>query len=290
MTNSYAFISHSSADKQFARRLDDALAYAGVRTFLDERDIRIGESIPEQLFSAINQSTHLIYVISKNSATSAWAREELSAAQFRRLSSASVTVLPIRIDDTLPPDSIAHLKYADFSSWQLDIEFARSMQRLLQDMGIEVPSVGSTEVKFLTRHFSDLLLIGELALTMSSELEGGQTLQQAIVWTSAPKFWAPYAISYSLEDKFLLKKVDAFIQKAGDEMKVSDSQLILSLHQRFFELPRLLRDFENSMDCATHSDCELIRGSLTHIYVLINKMFKEALTLLPIFQPTAPGA
>ncbi|MHB1428479.1 MAG: toll/interleukin-1 receptor domain-containing protein [Rhodocyclaceae bacterium] len=75
MTNSgklKVFLSHSSNDKPFVRDLDRALQAYGIESFLDERDIGIGEDIPHRLFNEIYAATHVCYVISRSSITSEW--------------------------------------------------------------------------------------------------------------------------------------------------------------------------------------------------------------------------
>ncbi len=70
MQSQIVFISHSSSDKAFVRKLDAGLAGSGVRTFLDERDIKAGDSIPMKIYEAMEAATHVIYVISENSKNS----------------------------------------------------------------------------------------------------------------------------------------------------------------------------------------------------------------------------
>ena len=68
-----AFLSYSHADKEFVYRLNAALLSNGVDTFLDEKDIRVGDSIPTKIYDGIDKSSHLIFAISATSIKSKWA-------------------------------------------------------------------------------------------------------------------------------------------------------------------------------------------------------------------------
>ena len=77
------FLSHSSKDKDFVRDFDTALQAFGIETFLDERDIGIGEDIPQRLYQELSHASHIIYFISRNSIDSKWVQEELSIGKVR---------------------------------------------------------------------------------------------------------------------------------------------------------------------------------------------------------------
>ena len=59
MTMSSIFLSHSHADKDFARRLAMDLKRAGVRIWLDEAELKIGDSLIEKIREGIDQMEYL---------------------------------------------------------------------------------------------------------------------------------------------------------------------------------------------------------------------------------------
>src|SRR5947208_1191173 len=95
----YVFISHPSLDKAFVNRLADSLAFYGIPVFLDERSIKVGDSIPGKIYAALERCSHVIYVLSVNSINSKWVNEELSVAKMKQLNSKDCNILPIAIDD-----------------------------------------------------------------------------------------------------------------------------------------------------------------------------------------------
>ena len=132
------FISYSQHDRELARRLVDTLTLYSVPTFLDERGIRVGESIPSRLFEELDRASHVIYLIAKKSLASRWVQEEFSVAKTKQLSSRGCKILPVLIDDVPLPASVAHVKYADLRNWTLKEAYAEGVLGLLSALGLEV--------------------------------------------------------------------------------------------------------------------------------------------------------
>jgi TIR domain-containing protein len=108
------FICHSHEDKAFARKLAIALAGNGFKVWLDEAEIRIGESLIGKIEAAIMEATHLVAVISGASVESRWCREELRMALSRQIQGKRIAVLPVVIDDCELPGFLQEKRYADF--------------------------------------------------------------------------------------------------------------------------------------------------------------------------------
>jgi hypothetical protein len=108
------FLSHSSVDKPIARRLADELNSRNVRVWLDEAEIRVGQSIPAQVAEALESSDVICILVSKPSAASLWVKRELNSF-LPRVIAGGAFVLPCRLDATPLPPLIADLKYADFT-------------------------------------------------------------------------------------------------------------------------------------------------------------------------------
>jgi hypothetical protein len=109
-----AFISHSTRDKPFVRRLAADLVAHGVKVWLDEQRLLVGDSIPEKIAQGLAESDFFLIVVSANSVESEWVKKELSSALVHEIERRKVTVLPIRIDDANMPNSIHDKLYADF--------------------------------------------------------------------------------------------------------------------------------------------------------------------------------
>ena len=83
------FLSHASKDKEFVRKLNLSFMSYGLRTFFDERDISVGDSIPKRIYESIDQSTHLIYVVSSHSVLSA---TDAQRSRYLRCGSSSINL------------------------------------------------------------------------------------------------------------------------------------------------------------------------------------------------------
>jgi len=130
-TMSSLFVAHSSRDKAFARRLTRDLQAFGVKVWIDEAELLIGDSLIQKIQAAITEMKYLGAIISVHSVQSPWVQKELEVALSLELQDREVKVLPIVIDDcTIPPFLIGKV-YADFRDpHNYDPEFRRLLLRL----------------------------------------------------------------------------------------------------------------------------------------------------------------
>jgi len=108
------FLCHSSSDKPFIRELAMALVKNGVKVWIDEAEISIGESLTGKIESGISGSKYLIAVLSNNSINSQWCTEELRIAMADQLAQKGMIVLPVLIEECEIPSFLQGKRYADF--------------------------------------------------------------------------------------------------------------------------------------------------------------------------------
>lgn len=128
------FLSHSAKDKFFARNLAENLIKHGISVWIDEAELKIGDSLIQKIGSAIDNCDYVAVILSHNSIQSTWVQKELSLAMNRELSNKSPTVLPILKDHCDIPYFLRDKIYADFTNPE---DFQKSFRRLLKDLGIE---------------------------------------------------------------------------------------------------------------------------------------------------------
>ena len=75
------FISHSSKDRWIARRIAQDLHERGATTFLDEKDIKTGESIDDAIGKHLKDCDELLVLISPTSLNSHWVFVEIGGAK-----------------------------------------------------------------------------------------------------------------------------------------------------------------------------------------------------------------
>jgi len=110
-----AFISHSSKDKAFVRKLAADLTAENVSIWLDEQRIRVGDSIPDQTAQGLAESDIFLIALSDNSIASEWVKRELNNALLDEIQRRKVKILPLKLSDCEIPQVIRDKKYADFT-------------------------------------------------------------------------------------------------------------------------------------------------------------------------------
>lgn len=127
------FICHSSKDKFFVRTLAARLEEAGVRAWVDEAEISIGDSLSNKIGEAILKTDYVGIVLSQNSIGSEWVQRELQVALQREISERKVVVLPILLQRVEIPPFLRDKLYADFTSVS---NFEETFPRLLEVLGV----------------------------------------------------------------------------------------------------------------------------------------------------------
>ncbi|MGA1864682.1 MAG: toll/interleukin-1 receptor domain-containing protein [bacterium] len=126
------FLSHSSADKAIARRLFGALTDAGVRVWLDEREIRVGDDILDTIERGVKESDYVALLLTPRSIKSRWVMEELNAFRMAQVDEGRKRVLPLLFEDCDLPPLLKSKKYADFRN-----DFSSGLRELLYSLGID---------------------------------------------------------------------------------------------------------------------------------------------------------
>ena len=108
------FLSHSSKDKEFVRRLASDLTMSNVPVWFDEWELKVGDSINKKIGEGLKESGWLAVVISNNSIKSSWVEKELNVGLTTELEKKQVFVLPLVIDDCEIPIFLRDKLFADF--------------------------------------------------------------------------------------------------------------------------------------------------------------------------------
>ncbi|RYZ28553.1 MAG: toll/interleukin-1 receptor domain-containing protein [Chitinophagaceae bacterium] len=98
------FLSHSSIDNDFVRKLAKDLTSCEIDVWLDEREIAPGDSIYRSISQGIQSSRYIALIISKNFLASKWVSEEIESSFAKQIESNSTLIIPILIEPVeLPP-------------------------------------------------------------------------------------------------------------------------------------------------------------------------------------------
>lgn len=109
------FISHSSEDKEFIRKLSNDLEQVGHKVWLDEWEIKVGECIVKRISDGISNADYIVVVLSKHSVKSTWVEKEWQAKYWEEIQTNKLYVLPILIENCRIPSLLKTKKYADFT-------------------------------------------------------------------------------------------------------------------------------------------------------------------------------
>lgn len=115
-----AFISHSSADKAWVRGFVKQLREAGIRVWFDEDDLKWGEAIRKGVQRGIEESRHLVLVMSPASVGggedpqgSGWVTLEHYISGNFDPANQSRRLLPLLLSDCTIPSDIKPFRYLD---------------------------------------------------------------------------------------------------------------------------------------------------------------------------------
>ena len=93
------FISYSSKDEEFARRLHGRMRDAHLRVWFAPEDIQGGQKLHEQIETAIRVYDKLLIVLSEASLQSEWVMTELRKARKAERQSGKRKLFPVRLVD-----------------------------------------------------------------------------------------------------------------------------------------------------------------------------------------------
>lgn len=156
------FMSHSSDDKPFVRKLAGDLRANGHYVWVDEAEIKVGDSLIEKIEEGIENTEYLGVVLSKNSVESKWVKSEVRIALTQEIYGKKVKVLPILIEKVDIPLFLLDKKYADFTS---DDNYTNALQSILERLE-ELPE-GIKDISFSKQ---ELLFYKEQLEIMKKEL------------------------------------------------------------------------------------------------------------------------
>lgn len=108
------FISYSHIDKIFAKKLVQKLESHGVKVWLDEKSLEVGDLIVRSVFKAIEKCSFFAVILSRNSVKSEWVKREIDLATSHEIKGKHVKVLPLLIDECKIPEYLVGKYYADF--------------------------------------------------------------------------------------------------------------------------------------------------------------------------------
>ena len=143
------FISYSSKDEEFARKLHSRLKAEGVDIWFAPEDVQAGKKLHEQIGKAIQDQDKLLLVLSEHSMGSEWVMTEIRKARNAEIKEGKRKLFPIRLvnfdvirewecfDSDNGKDlgvEVREYFIPDFSNWKDHDAFESGFARLLRDL------------------------------------------------------------------------------------------------------------------------------------------------------------
>ncbi len=230
-------------DKPLARKISNYLNYYGVRTWIDESEIKVGDSLIAKIRTGIDDVDYLIALISKYSVESEWVLKELDIAMNKEIEGKKVVVLPVLAGKCDLPGFLKGKLYVDMSTTR---NFSKNLPKLLARFNIE-NFLPEDKLVFT----SSKLSLVEIIQKLSDE----KVSLRIDIWKS---------LSYSDKQIFLLDGFRIFIIQYLQKEDISADELIelLKAYDRCTNKDTLLNPFylslldtenEKLLDAVIHS-------------------------------------
>jgi len=110
----HVFISYRSTDRAWAMSLVERLDGAGLRVFIDQRELELGEQLAGQLEGALKRSRSAVVLVSKGWLESPWCQAEGQVLTKRAVEDKSFKLVPLRLDDSDMPPFLDTRLWVDF--------------------------------------------------------------------------------------------------------------------------------------------------------------------------------
>jgi hypothetical protein len=110
------FLSYAREDRARVEQVYDSLKGEGFNPWLDTRDIMAGEAWSEVIGQSIRSADCMLVFISRHSVSKrGYVQREIKAAlsELAELPDGAMFLIPVRLDDSEPPETLRHLHYID---------------------------------------------------------------------------------------------------------------------------------------------------------------------------------
>ncbi len=142
------FLSHSTKDDEFVRRLYNDLQGKNVRTWFAPEELKIGDRFRSRIDESIRIHDKLVIILSANSVNSDWVESEVESALERERKEGKDVLFPIAIDDegfTSQQSWAADIRrkrhIGDFRKWKSHDDYTNAFDRLVRDLKKSQPPI-----------------------------------------------------------------------------------------------------------------------------------------------------
>jgi uncharacterized protein YjbI with pentapeptide repeats len=134
------FISYSTVDDEFAKRIHADLENNGVRCWFAPHDLPIGEKILDSIVEAIRLRDKVLLILSEHSIQSEWVEDEVTKGFEEERKRGQIVLFPVRLDNAVMTTTEAwaaklrERHIGDFLRWKDHNAYKQSFERVLRDL------------------------------------------------------------------------------------------------------------------------------------------------------------
>ncbi len=135
------FISYSSSNQDFVKKLYKDLRKAGVLCWYAPESLKTGEKFPARITEAVQSREKVLVILSKYSLKSNWVRKEIELARHKEGGGKREVLFPIRLDKAILTTSIDwaasipnRRNIKSFENWQQPSRYQKMLEDLLNDL------------------------------------------------------------------------------------------------------------------------------------------------------------
>jgi len=127
------FLCHNHADKPFVKKLARDLDSHSVKCWLDEAEMKIGDSLIQKIREGIDNVDFFAIILSPNSINAPWVLKELDVAMNFEIGGKPIKVLPLMLKECDPPGFLIGKMYGDFKD---ESKYLESFKLLVNSIGV----------------------------------------------------------------------------------------------------------------------------------------------------------
>lgn len=127
------FLSHNHVDKTFVRKLARDLENHGVQYWLDDAEMKIGDSLIQKIRAGIDSVDYFAVILSPNSVNAPWVVNELDVAMNHQINGKPIKILPILLKECDLPSFLVGKLYGDF---QNEDDYESSFEKLVNSIDL----------------------------------------------------------------------------------------------------------------------------------------------------------
>jgi len=103
------FISHSHQDAAVARDIAEALEHAGLKPWIDQCEIKPGDSLIGKMDQGLSEASYVLLLLSREANASHWVRREWMSG----LANRQIVLVPLLLDNSSVPAILRDIVYID---------------------------------------------------------------------------------------------------------------------------------------------------------------------------------